>query len=1293
MNTLGTVLTSVAAAVVAVAAVTWAPTLFSGADEPAPLASPPRVALDKAGAIYVDSPEIYTRERLVNDRYQQDAWLRRRLELSDSLDFGIQGVRDIRAASQVIMQARFAGTADPLAAAKPALKPDQNAPAPQGQSTAAGDAAANQMPGPRQGAAGENRSPIDDFRDRVAYREEVRNAIIENQLDDRHDLDGNTLYRLKFDATLVPAHNNPHWAKIEVRIKPTVNRLSVEGYAASDPIEARARHLQRQWLDLKPAEALQWQQVFHKYLDGLSQTLHSQLTTRVTALRKIIEREESAANAAMQTKRDLRDLRDRIDEVVKIAFEDLYYYDGSAVAEMSAEMKSHCQGRASETAAVIGVGTAARQSTLSSSYITYLSCMIRGTVDRIGRGRPTGLWSRTQMLDGVISRGLWANFRGATSGGRGSSAAQGRGGLPQIENLGLSDNLQSLVRADPYEFWEPLFDVGDLSADETAALEEDEATGFGRRICKAAQPGIFAEIDRKLGKYGLSLDDPGWRGSPIFRLESPRLELDEASGAISCFVDYIDLRRGDGFITFLERFMSEVGQPAHSYAVTPKEAVQRLSDSFDQAQASSALVAVSLAAAALDAEASAAALKELQKGFAGISRFPLVVGYSQREKPADPAVEPHALTFGWIVGPKFQPGQDGSAPEFRQVLTQQTLSALVSVPAWWPSLDLEVVASWMDMETGSVQEAQRQHYQDVRLPGDFHEIQRILYPVLDKAPKIDRDNMELTIIGPAPANETLAAGVTDTIPVVIPGWNLWRSTVVTLSAQRAQEIWVMPNMEGIIAHFDRAAVLRNAGPGFPLLRVWTSEGMDSVHNKVCVVPPGQTAAQSCQVGAFPLDDVSEAAFLSTADAGAAASRQQSLETAALAEQRALEQAMPQQQAMPPGGVEMPQAAADALPKAAVVEKLVQTLAGEAAYAGPLMARLSEDPGADPGALDGSVKAIGKAAQELAALEKTNDTAQAIAARARAIEQTLALLVDAAGTAEKRQHVQALDQQMSALTANLQVLDLQARREALDRAVAGVSVSAHGEIGAAAIQQAGAVRILSLRILGLAELAGRPLDLRLGLVPAAQYGDVPASYFTTPIENWRDRLRGGVLELEDIVLPLPTAIENGAFVTVALQADDRDLSHAAVARSGNLVFYSDAERASIRAVGREIRLDPEGMEGLFSVTLPARTIHAFPFSSSNWIVAKAAIQSQGETIDLRPEFFPVTDFDEEDMGLNKELTLTMALDLSGSDKELLQSHIAQYGPIPVELSFHLDQPGEIPEIRNDLFIVGFEEPRS
>jgi len=47
------------------------------------------------GTILVDSPEIYTRERLVNDRFREDAWLKSTLENLRKLSeekFGYQGI-------------------------------------------------------------------------------------------------------------------------------------------------------------------------------------------------------------------------------------------------------------------------------------------------------------------------------------------------------------------------------------------------------------------------------------------------------------------------------------------------------------------------------------------------------------------------------------------------------------------------------------------------------------------------------------------------------------------------------------------------------------------------------------------------------------------------------------------------------------------------------------------------------------------------------------------------------------------------------------------------------------------------------------------------------------------------------------------------------------------------------------------------------------------------------------------------------------------------------------------------
>lgn len=94
--------------------------------------------------------------------------------------------------------------------------------------------------------------------------------------------------------------------------------------------------------------------------------------------------------------------------------------------------------------------------------------------------------------------------------------------------------------------------------------------------------------------------------------------------------------------------------------------------------------------------------------------------------------------------------------------------------------------------------------------------------------------------------------------LLIPGSRLWRSATVTLGAQIANRIRVLPNMEGIIAEFDQldlpsaayrteekggadpqCALQNKAFENFAArpvrLRVWTSEGVTRARPYVCVI--------------------------------------------------------------------------------------------------------------------------------------------------------------------------------------------------------------------------------------------------------------------------------------------------------------------------------------------------------------------------------------------------------------------------------------------------------------------------
>ena len=1248
--------------------------------------APPQTPLDKAGAIFIDSPEIYTRERLVNDRYQQDAWLRRRLEQTDSLEFGVQGVRDVRAATEVIAQARLGMALKPALGDKAADQPSLTLPTADAPSAGqARRAATQQESNTEEPRSAEDRSPIDDFRDRVAYREEVRSAIIENQLDDRHDLDGNTLYRLKFDATVIPTANNHYWGKVEVKVTPKLSRLAISRYSKSWPMEARARHLQQEWIETNPSEAALWLQVFSKYLDGRSQTISSQFATRIAALRRIIELEESHENAAIQTKQDLRELLFRIDRVVKEEIDRFYY---ASSEDPSSNLKNECKRqRALGSQAPLGA------SSINRGRITYAACLIQGTADLMGRQQFSGLWSRAQMVDLIIAAALWQNFRGVTSKTRYKAASRESAQAAQIEALHLSNDWQPLVRAAPHEQWINLFDTYDLTEEQRSQVKITEDSEYRPLICRDDNPETFLSIEENLKKLTLGIGHPTLVNSPIFRLDSPSIVTDPGSGQLSCFESQLFLVRSDGFIAFLESFMDDPGQPAYSYAITPKEAVQRLSDNFDRAQATSALAAISIAATAVDAEASALALKDLQSDFSGIGRYPLVVGYSKPEPQSNPATLSRELVFGWIMAPRFHPGQDGTPPSFRQVLTQQALSALVSVPAWWPALNLRITTSWMDMESGESIENQHQQYLDVRLPGDLHEIQRILSPVLDKAPKIDWDNMEETVFRGGEDSGDTKSTDNQSVSVIIPGRNLWRSTVVTLGAERAREIWVMPNMGGIVARFNRVPALHSDKAKYVKLRVWTSEGMDVVRNKVCIVPLTDTSGRGCRTRITVVSGSEALTPTEMADADEPTDRQQvAARTDDPDTTEAVEATLSGSPATPgTGQSDRTQATTSGMGSAEIVaENLVKTLDEQAGAAKSLLTEMARGGSADLVATKQSVVALRQTAQRLAALEQANQIVQRVTESATATELALQNAIDNEGATDQGAIGEELKRQASNLAAQLQVFDLETRRADLDRAVVDVFLNADSGVGAAAIQQNGHVPF-KLQISGLSKLTDQDLELRVGLIPE-NTDDVFSLAFFAPIEAWESKVVDGLLEI-DTDVPSSDSTANGNFVNVALQVADPARGYASeLVLSEPLVFYADGERASIRAVGTDIRLDPEFLDGIFSVTLPAWVTEAFPAGDENTIIAKASVKMGDEKIELEPELYPLNDFDEDDTRRSQEVTLSMVMDFYGTDRQLLQDLFEELGFIPVELVFDGPPSGDLPKIHNNLSVKGFAEER-
>ena len=206
------------------------------------------------GGIFVHGPQVYTRERLVNDRYQEDSWLNSMLERSTTERFGYTASRV--ATSSSTRTGDLTLTAGQPGAPSTPVQPQAQAGKPSAEGQAAIEIAER---------------PTFRLQATRAYREQIRTMLIENQLDDRHDLHGNTLYRLRFDATILPNEGSQAAAQIEILIDPPALNSLPEAIQKGNPSLEQFNA----WIDA-------WRDLYFRWGSNLELRLEEEAVTRTS---------------------------------------------------------------------------------------------------------------------------------------------------------------------------------------------------------------------------------------------------------------------------------------------------------------------------------------------------------------------------------------------------------------------------------------------------------------------------------------------------------------------------------------------------------------------------------------------------------------------------------------------------------------------------------------------------------------------------------------------------------------------------------------------------------------------------------------------------------------------------------------------------------------------------------------------------------------------------------------------------------------------------------------------------
>lgn len=786
------------------------------------------------GNITLSKPRVSTRERLINDRLEEERWLQGQLALTDSLEFGNQGSSDIRSFSGTSVRAGVQADqgavglyretkaaeldearrqralreldykialarkekeladaqANPLGAtssftvtpptpAQPASAPRVNV---SGQleglaksledlggkiSTLTGRGTAT-APVPTTAAA----SPIDTFRDRLAYREEIRSELISNALDDAHDLAGNSLYRLSFDATIFPGTDTSAWA--------------VVGVQASTPKDASTN-----WVTTTTGTGT-------ASVTMLSYELPKGHVRPSRFLRIVTSRiDEEALDFAQQVLRECRAEGARVPACLMNMRQDSLL-QLQTYARLANEANSATTPAGAETEEIF-LKSRAFSSLLIGPYAL----------------QPAGRTS-TPLVSAAEADRLAQQFHRASSASQGSSNAE-----RTAESVAAGAYVE-VARALRFRL----------------AGGPDFKLSRGDTVCELNAPKrLLGFAVRTNGT--LYISSPQLAKLTVLR-EQHSPDQFEADGQWP--------REGDceqGYLARVRKSMESMAMTGrgkvYAYSATPKETVQRVSEVLARREASELALALQAVTGAASIDTMFSYIRANDALFHALRRQPLIVGYAGGMGPMNRGAEE---SFGWIFGPKYEIRYDGREPVpafaafgatkqsagFRHAPIQNNVSAVVSVPAAYESLDLLVSRCWSNGDENWGLDAAAARAVPSRLGPDKcfgTENLSISLPLderrvfhLQRTPFSNERDIRLA--GDTPARYVVRTG--EPASLLIRGEHLWRNTKVLMGSQEADTVKVLPDMRGIIAMFNKVLAPTESGGRRQLdLRVVTSE--------------------------------------------------------------------------------------------------------------------------------------------------------------------------------------------------------------------------------------------------------------------------------------------------------------------------------------------------------------------------------------------------------------------------------------------------------------------------------------
>lgn len=732
-----------------------------------------------SGHIYIDRPSVDTRERLINRRMDEQAWLEKQLQTDAG--FSLQGSIDTR--EFIGIAAAVKGNFDPLGGAstqaatqnvqenarinqlegqlqEASLKKrielvqnwtNGNVPAPStniaGQSTPStnllGSSAVTinlgsfnstnlpPLPNPSNRVlSASSLTATQTLDDKLAYRNVIQALLREQELDDTHDLGGMTLYTLKFDISVMPGEDNDSFGQVSLNFG---NRSAV----TEDDYKRWVKSLNQELLE----ECMSLERRY--YMGFLSDEEKDKLFALAA---------QSKAEKVYVTRQTAAEQEENLGRLEKKAEEMTRSQDGKQ-RQLSTTILEQCQ------------------------------------------------WIR-DFLSGIES----FNQKPSPETAQNALSFHARKSSDRVDSL-LNSILSSVK--EKIQEWQWL----DALAVE---LKDDKPDRSGAWALGYLVQQRYQEALEKIATIS----------------ESDRGIAQQSYVFFVCVAN----TNTTGPQEFIKR-VTEIGKMSAPYVtvVEPKEYAQNISDvaAWERMISLSASLSALIPQAKTSVGLDSSFVKHSQQMLDTIKRQPLVVGFANGETNFGWILGPKfKIGSTWGLFGLWSHPEAGWA----HTAIHYPVEASVVVPGWWKQVDFTAKNWWLTDKMEHKYAAGTNGF-TARLPGDYAAITPAL---LAQSPS-DQSPLQPAILprwDPKTSRRQMVVREGKDENILIRGRDLWRNPQVFIGSQAASKVQVLPDMAGLLATFQNIQLPASSvsGPQLADLSVITSGGMSVLRDGVQILP-------------------------------------------------------------------------------------------------------------------------------------------------------------------------------------------------------------------------------------------------------------------------------------------------------------------------------------------------------------------------------------------------------------------------------------------------------------------------